>query len=55
MIKQPLLKRIVIALGLALLAVGIPSVRSAVVAQIDARQPAVATAGGFADPEKAAR
>ena len=50
-----MLKRIVIALGLALLAAGVPAVRKAVVAQIDARQPAVATAGGYADPEKAAR
>ena len=50
-----MIKRVVIAMGLALLAVGVPAVRNAVVAHIDASQPAITTAGGFADPEKAAR
>jgi hypothetical protein len=50
-----MIKRIVIALGLALLAAGIPAMRNAVLAQIDPAQPAVATAGGYANPEKAAR
>ena len=55
MIKRPMIKRIAIALGLALLAAGVPAVRNAVIARIDASQPAVTTAGGYADPERAAR
>ena len=50
-----MIKRIVIALGLALLAAGVPAVRSAVIAGIDEAKPTVATAGGYADPDKAAR
>jgi hypothetical protein len=50
-----MIKRIAIALGLALLAVAIPAVRETILARINASQPAVTTAGGFADPEKAAR
>jgi len=50
-----MIKRVVIAFVLALLAAAVPPVRNAVVARIDEAQPAVATAGGFADPDKAAR
>jgi len=50
-----MIKRVLIALGLALLAALVPPVRDAVVAGIDEAQPAVATAGGFANPDKAAR
>jgi hypothetical protein len=50
-----MIARIVIALGVALLAAAVPALRGAVLAQIDPAQPAVATAGGSADPDKAAR